>query len=259
MVSENPVVLVVDDEEVVHASIRRILSRSGFQIEGAFTAHEGLERMRSKNFAAVITDLIMPEINGLEMLDVMREEGMNLPTIMITGYPTVKTALKALRLGAVDYIPKPFTRQELLSPLNRALRRESDGYFPEEKSLEEEVQSEGWVRSGDRFALPRHSWAVYCQDGTVEVGVEECFLVALVGVESIECPHVDDQVEQGYPGIRLNSQEEVHAVFMPLSGRVIQVNQEVVDDPASLDSSSWVVRVLPNDLHEELRSLERRL
>jgi DNA-binding NtrC family response regulator len=79
--------------------------------------------MEKEKFDVVITDLMMPEMNGLEILMAMQERQINIPSIMITGYPTIRTAIQAQRLGSVDYIPKPFTRAELLGPLNRALRR----------------------------------------------------------------------------------------------------------------------------------------
>lgn len=244
-------ILVVDDEEVVHASIRRILTRFGFEVAGVLKARDGLDRLRQESFDAVITDLMMPEMNGVEMLAALKEANIHVPTIMITGYPTIKTAVEALRLGAVDYIPKPFTRPELLGPLNRALRRAAD-QLPDLPCDQVPLEKLG---PGQKFVLPKHSWAVYNQDGTMDVGVEDSFLANLPEICALECPLENDLVEQGYPGLKIRTEEEVHAVFMPLSGRVMAVNQAVLDRPAELDCRAWVLRILPGRLKEELGAL----
>ncbi|MBL6975652.1 MAG: response regulator, partial [Deltaproteobacteria bacterium] len=121
---DEPRILVIDDEEVVLASLRKIFTRKGYHTDTFLTAREGLERLEQDGYDLVITDLMMPEMNGIELLKALRDRAMNVPTIMITGYPTISTAVKAMRLGARDYIAKPFTRKELLSPVMRALRRE---------------------------------------------------------------------------------------------------------------------------------------
>lgn len=252
-------ILIIDDEEIVHASIKRILTRLGYTVESAMTAQEGLELLRAHEYDAIITDLMMPEMNGVELLGRMQQEGLDTPSIMVTGYPTIKTAIQALRLGAVDYIPKPFTRQELLSPLSRALRKiKGPPTAPPLPGGEEvELGPEG-ARApgiGSCFVLPKHSWAVYNQDGTFDVGIEQDFIEAIPEVERIEPPLENDLVEQGHAGLTLSCAGEVHSVFMPLSGRVIQINGPVMGNPKTLDSSAWVLRIVPSQLEEEIKSL----
>jgi len=259
---ENPgKILVIDDEEIVHHSIKRILSRLGYEVEGVFTAQEALDKLDNNHYSAVITDLMMPEMNGIEMMHAMKERGVNPPTIMITGYPTIKSAIQALRLGAMDYIPKPFTRQELLSPLNRALRRSAD---MQEKEAEPEEEQKSYARPGQPvlpntcFFLPDHSWALYNQDGTLDIGVERGFLDSIPPVDEIELPVENDLVEQGYPGFKLKAGGEVHGVFMPFSGRIVAANEEVSSDPSKLAPGVWVIRIIPSQLKEELEPLRRR-
>ncbi len=256
--AENYRVLVIDDEDIVHASIRKILTKLGYEVDAALTAREGLHAMEKNAYDAVITDLMMPEMNGIEMLNAMKERQINVPTIMVTGYPTIKTAIQALRLGAVDYIPKPFTRLELLSSLNRMLRRGAEGSVSVREGDAEIDQGQAGVEPGDRFFLPEHSWIVYNQDGTVDVGIENGFLSSIQGLDSMDVPGENDMVEQGYPGIRLRSGDEVHGVFMPLSGRVVAVNEGAVRNPGSLDSRTWVIKVIPSRLSEEIEWLRRR-
>ena len=116
------------------------------------------------------------------------------------------------------------------------------------------------IMPGESFYLPEHSWAVYNQDGTVEIGVEKTFLSSIPGINEIEVPVENDLIEQGYPGVKLKSGNEIHAVFMPLSGRVVAVNEEVVKKiPASLDSRTWIIRIIPSQLSEEIEWLRRRV
>ena len=267
-------ILVVDDEEIVHASIKRILSRLGHEVDGAMTAAEGLKKMAQGGYDAIITDLMMPEMNGLEMLEAMAKQGIKTPVIMVTGYPTIKTAIQAMNLGAVDYVPKPFTRKELLGPLNRAVRsaREADapttstdrslGQAPDEaQGMTPDQAADGQVsiqpQVGDRFVLPEHSWLIYGQDGLVSVGIEPGFLRRIPAVDRIEAPAIDQMVEQGLPGFTLTGDDEVHEVFMPLSGRVRELNRAATADPAKLSGGDWLIKVLPADLEAELALLRR--
>ena len=249
-------VLVVDDEEVVHASIQRILLRYGYEVVGTTSAHEGLGLMGRESFDAVITDLMMPGMNGVKMLAEMKERNIEAPAIMITGYPTIKTAVEALRLGAVDYIPKPFTRKELLNPLNRALRRAGDGKHWSEPPAE----ATGAISPspGDCYYLPGHAWAVYRPDGTMDVGVEASFLTVLPPVEEITLPLEKSLVEQGLASIRITGQGEDHCVFMPLSGQVVDINDPLTADPAGLNAETWLIRIVPSDLAGEIGLLKKR-
>ena len=262
---EGATILVVDDEEVIHHSLKRILGRQGHSVEGVLTARDGLERLEQGRYDLVITDLMMPEVNGIELLQEMNSRGIEVPIVMITGYPTIRTAVQALRLGAVDYMAKPFTRQELLGPVNRAIRRGAEGRGPDSREMiaatgEEGVQAPRIdVVPGDRFYLKEHSWAFFRQDGYMEVGIEASFLGAVGTVATMEVPSEGELVEQGYTGIRLTTTSgEVHGVFMPLSGQVVESNVQALAEPAAVEAGTWLVRILPTALEPELPLLRRR-
>jgi CheY-like chemotaxis protein/glycine cleavage system H lipoate-binding protein len=248
-------VLVVDDEEVVHASLRKILSKLGYSVEGVPSAREALARLETSRFHLIITDLMMPEMNGIELMRTLRERGCNTPMLMVTGYPTIRTAVQAMRLGAVDYVAKPFTRKELLSPVQRALRID-DGPAVRD---DEPATTISDLKPGTVMFLPHHAWARYEQDGTFLVGVEDTFLRAAGPVFSISPPDDVEMVEQGFVGLVLtNTEGEAHGVAMPLSGQVMARNPEVFDAPKALRSDVWVLRVLPSQLESEIGQLARR-
>ncbi len=258
-------ILVIDDEDVVHVSLHRILGRCGHHVDAELSAAAGLERLAAgPPYDLVITDLMMPEMNGIELLKEMRERALAVPVLMITGYPTISTALEALRLDAVDYIAKPFTRQELLGPVNRALRRGVGVPAEEQPVVDPGPDSEGFERScpgmatGVRMCLRRHSWALCCQDGTVKVGIQPSFFEGIGQISTMKLPEESDLVEQGYAGIHLCTVlGEEHAVFMPLSGRVVAVNEDAAGRPGELNADTWLVLILPDRLDSELQRLSR--
>ena len=251
-------ILVIDDEEIIHDSLKRILGRQGHQVDAAFAAPEALELIASQTYDLVITDLMMPEINGIQLMEQMRAKGHDVPVLMITGYPTIRTALQALRLGAVDYLSKPFTRQELLGPVNRTLRRGTAAASAEKAPTAAEGAAEPALSPGDRFYLRKHSWAIYQQDGTISMGIEASFLDTVDKVASLEAPGESDLIEQGFVGFRLKTESgESHNVFVPLSGQVLEVNQAALDDPSSIGADTWLLRVRPANLETELPLLLR--
>jgi len=261
-------ILVIDDEEVVHVSLRRILGRCGHEVDTELSAAAGLERLTagSPSYDLVITDLMMPKMNGIELLQRMKELGLAVPVLMITGYPTISTALEALRLDAMDYIAKPFTRQELLGPVNRALRRGpgTDGESEEPPAPESGPDTEGLepscpgMETGVLMCLRRHSWALCSQDGSVDVGIQPSFFKGIGDVSAVKLPEESDLVEQGYAGIHLETgRAEEHAVFMPLSGRVVAVNEDAKAEPSKIDADTWLIRILPDRLDKELPRLSR--
>ncbi len=258
-------ILVIDDEEIIHVSLRRMLRRQGHTVESVLSARDGLARLYEGEFDLVITDLMMPEMNGIQLLEQMKKDRMEMPVVMVTGYPTISTAVKALRLGAVDYLAKPFTRQELYGPVNRALRR-AERIMDTLTVTMELPSSDGGLQApdvrlspGDTYYLREHSWAEFQQDGTMAVGIERSFLGAVGDVASVECPQDGDLVEQGYISLKLTTASgEVHSVFMPLSGQVVEVNRAAVAEPAGLGRDTWLVRIIPSKLDAELDLLKKR-
>jgi len=119
--------LVIDDEEIVLKSCRRVLSSDDLELDTAFSGEEGLKKVDEGKYDIVITDLMMPGIDGMEVLKRLIAERPEITVIMFTGFATVETTREALKLGAFDYIPKPFTPPELRDVVNNAIKsRTSD-------------------------------------------------------------------------------------------------------------------------------------
>lgn len=120
--------LIIDDEDIVLKSCRKILSkRDDLEIHTALSGDEGLETVEKENFDIVITDLKMPGTGGMEVLKRLKKDKPGITVIIFTGYATVETAREALKNGAFDYIPKPFTPEELRDIVDNAIQsRESE-------------------------------------------------------------------------------------------------------------------------------------
>jgi DNA-binding NtrC family response regulator len=116
--------LIVDDEEVVLASIAKALTDNDqytYQLDTALSASEGLAMAAAKRYDLVLTDLMMPGLDGIEFLDRLHDLDENLRVIMITGYATMRVARDVIKKGACNFIAKPFTHEELRQVVSEAL------------------------------------------------------------------------------------------------------------------------------------------
>ena len=120
-------ILVVDDERAVRDSLRRALELEGYEIELAADGNEALARLESPDEPdAVILDVLMPGVDGLEVCRRMRSTGNTLPVLMLTARTEVEDRVAGLDAGADDYVTKPFALEELLARMRALLRRTSD-------------------------------------------------------------------------------------------------------------------------------------
>jgi len=129
-------ILVVDDEVKICRNVEKILAKDDYDVSYASSADEALGKMAKESYSLLISDIIMPGMNGLEFLKLVKNQWPLTKVIMFTAYASTDTAVKAMRLGAVDYIPKPFTPDELRLPVELALTGELTEASPTEKEIE---------------------------------------------------------------------------------------------------------------------------
>ncbi|MGB5747658.1 MAG: response regulator [Desulfobacterales bacterium] len=130
-------IIVVDDEKRICHNVAKILSKNKYEVTHAVSAQEALEKMAKESFSLLISDIVMPGKNGLELLKMVKKEWPLTKAIMMTAYASTDTAIKAIRLGALDYIPKPFTPDELRSTVEQAL----SGNLVEAPTTDEEKET----------------------------------------------------------------------------------------------------------------------
>jgi len=113
-------ILVIDDEDIVRTSCKRTLVPEGYDVRLVKNGFDGFKLLEEEEIDLVLTDLKMPEIDGIEILGRIKEKWPRVEVIIITGYQTVDTAVKSIKLGAFDYLEKPFTPDGLLSSVAKA-------------------------------------------------------------------------------------------------------------------------------------------
>jgi DNA-binding NtrC family response regulator len=113
--------LVIDDERIVLDSVSKILKEEDFEVQVTQSGRQGLELATQKEYDIVLTDLRMPDMGGMRVLRDVKRARPSLPVVMITGFGTVKSAVQAMKLGAAEYLEKPFSPDELIKTVNSAL------------------------------------------------------------------------------------------------------------------------------------------
>jgi len=245
---ENPRLLVVDDEPVICQACQRVFSRQGFQVEETTDAREGLSRATEGEYSAVLLDIKMPEMDGIEFLEELRKTKPDLPVMIMTGYPSVPNAAASVRLGAADYITKPFTPEGITQTVRRVLaarrpqEREAPAKAPEPRAAERRFLNEAWLRLD--------------VDGSATLGAV-LPRSQTAAVQSVQLPPVGEAVYQGLPlaGLKLSDGSLV-LVPSPISGVVVSVNESLRDDASLLGSdpcgAGWIACICTTRLEEEL-------
>ncbi len=132
-----PRIMVVDDEIGICQNVEKILKKNNYKVSHAVSAKEAIEKMAKHSYSLLISDIVMPGMNGLELLKMVKKEWPLTKAVMMTAYASTNTAVKAIRIGALDYIPKPFTPDELRNTVESAL----EGKLVEAKISEEEIEA----------------------------------------------------------------------------------------------------------------------
>ncbi len=125
--------LLVEDSQQLNKALSAVLKRNNYIVDSAFDGEEALEFIQDYTYDLIILDIMLPKINGLEVLKNVREKGIKTPIIMLTAKATTEDKITGLDLGADDYLSKPFVVEELLARIRSLLRRAPE--YNEEKNI----------------------------------------------------------------------------------------------------------------------------
>lgn len=241
-------ILVIDDEMVVLQGAERICDSEGLAVDAAASGGAGLAWLDKHDYRLILCDIMMEDLDGFEFLAEARRRGCLTPVVMTTGYSTVENAVRSLQCGAIDYLPKPFTADELLGVLRRGL-------------------SYGALHAGDARPCPPGfywlgyvSWARTEPEGTVLIGVNDLFVRTMKGVRSVELLPVGTDLVQGSSCATFVSSDGLeHGVMCPVSGQVIEAHAEAAELPSTIEEdpygTGWLYRIVPFNLEHSLSHL----
>lgn len=163
-------VLLVEDEQLVGTMIRMNLESAGYQVEWVRDGQQALEQLERERYDLMLLDIGLPRIDGLELLQYVRQQGLLVPVLMLTARDDVATKVRALEQGADDYLPKPFDVAELVARVGALIRRaQGERALPAEDVIH---LGEYWVNLATREALTRQ--------GRQVLGEKEAALAALL-------------------------------------------------------------------------------
>ena len=121
--SYNGKVLVIDDELAIRKSVGALLRKQNYHVETAESYHAIKDRLFQADYDALILDIVLPDVNGIAILHEINKAELNLPTIMLTGAPSLETAKMSVKYGAFDYLIKPVNKEVLLNELRNAIQK----------------------------------------------------------------------------------------------------------------------------------------
>lgn len=229
-------------------------------VTAADSATEALRRLRERPFRLVLCDIMMQGVDGFGFLAELARNGIQAPVVMMTGYSTVENAVRSLAAGAIDYLPKPFTADELLTVVRRALRSSALLEAAESAGLEREG-SMSYVPCPDNYLkLGCVSWARMEDEGTARIGVSDLFLKAAEGISEFELAEPGEDLLQGIPcAVATAPDGSSHGIMCPMSGKVLEVNADVQAKPSLVEKDpyfkGWLYRILPSDPESNLQWL----
>ncbi len=261
-------ILCVDDEPVILDSFRKILVLDGYCVDTVETGQEALGLIQSRHYDFVFTDLKMPQMDGVEVTKSVKHLRPDIDVVIITGFATVETAVECMKFGAMDYVQKPFTEDELLEFVKKILIKRQDRI---QKQLKPKVHITHLTGSKHfktyEFAIPGgvfisagHCWTSMEQDGTVKIGVDD-FAKKLIGkIDSIDFPNLGMIVKAGQPLFTVKQGNRSVTFNSPLSGKVTKLNMPLKNEMESLDitpyESNWVCILDAENLDTEIKNLK---
>ncbi|MBN2340328.1 MAG: response regulator [Deltaproteobacteria bacterium] len=126
-------ILIIDDDKEICDYMETFLARDGFAVKALTSPQDAVEEVKTGRYHLVILDLMMPKIDGIELLGQIRKVDTDIAVIIFTGYPSLETAVASMKLDVVDYIKKPFNPEEFSQVIERVIKRKGLARSPEEE------------------------------------------------------------------------------------------------------------------------------
>ncbi len=249
-------ILIIDDEQVVIDSISKILMMENYSFDSSMDTQAALARLELTNYDLIICDIMLPGMDGFQFLAKLESINVNSPVIMTTGFSTIDNAVNSLYSGAIEFIPKPFTVDELISVIHRGIK-----YSTLNKSRKLNVDSILLVPCPAKyFRLGYSTWMNKELDGSVLTGATDFFIKTLEQIKRIELLQINEVLTQASPAVKFETEDGlIHQLYAVISGTIISRNDMLLEEPELLEKDpyfeGWIYRIIPTELDYEMTLL----
>lgn len=163
-----PHILLVEDEPSMAKGLQMVMNEAGYQVALAANGEDALSTFWRDDFDLVVADLRLPDIDGMEVIERVKKIHPKMKVIIITGFPSVSSAVKAVKIGVSDYLRKPFTSDEFLNAIVDAIAEEKSSMeeLITETEKERLIQKQEVIRVLERASQDRDFWAGLLEDGS---------------------------------------------------------------------------------------------
>ena len=267
---ENPMakILCVDDEEVILDSFRKILVVDGYSVDTVENGKEALNLIQNHHYDFVFTDLKMPEMDGIDVTKAVKHVRPDIDVIIITGYATVESAVETMKYGALDYVQKPFSEDELLEFAKKCLVKRKDRIKNELKpkiqltQLADQDQpiSEEFTIPGGVFISDAHCWLNLTQEGMARIGIDDFAKKVIGHIDDVELPNIGRVIKKNQVLFTVKQGNRPIPFKTPVSGKIVKINSDLPKDIDDLDITSygknWICTIDADNLDNDLKNLK---
>lgn len=259
MEKEKKDILVIDDEQVILDSISKIGTLEGLTVDTSDNGMNGLAKLANTDYRLIVSDIMMPVMDGFALLDELFSKNISTPVIMTTGYSTIENAVNSLYKGAIDFIPKPFTFDEITAVIQRGLKY---------SGLKQETQTGSLTGSiiayvpcpTKYYRIGYASWVNLTSPTCAVIGLTDLFNKTIDTVKKIELIEAGELITQANFAIKLETENEmVHQIYSPISGKITARNEKLFEDISLIEKDpyfeGWVYQIEPTDFENEIKNL----
>ena len=193
-----PHILLMEDEPSVAKGLKMVMDEQGYQVDWAATGEAALDAFWSGRFDLLVADIRLPDIDGMEVIERVKDKEPDTPVVIITGYPSMSSAIKAVKIGATDYLRKPFTEEEFMTAVDGALKKEAQKITREEilVSAEKErlIQKREVIRVLNRTTEDEIFWNELMDTGSEALEDYNLTSAAKAAVASGDLKWINDHV-----------------------------------------------------------------
>jgi len=246
-------ILVLDDDPIITLSCKRILGAEGFSISTVEKGEDALNKLSKEDFDLLISDVRLPDISGMEVLKEARIIKPKTDVVIITGYPTLEDAKESTRLGASEYIEKPFTPDFMLNVAHKVF--DTRGWILRQAFIDEFRDSVVSLRDKDNPVIfyKDGTWARPAKDGLWEIGCDLRYWLLTGNLMYVEFISDLEKVDAGKPFARIyTSSGQSNDLLSPMNAELKEINTKANDVMCALLKEHlsegwllWLARVMP--------------